>query len=451
MLVFGLAAWIFVLTATPRYTVNTQLFVSTPGARAADLVSLAQGGAFAQQRAASYAQLLDGAEVADAVLDDLDVDLTQTELRDRIDVQVLPQTVILDAQVTDESPQQAVAIARSLGEQFSRLVVLLETQPESDAPPVRVTVVAQPRAPDEPTSPQTAPILGLALGVGLLLGAIAAVIRDRLDTTVRDDRVAAETLGAPVLALVPTVDADRERTRRAELPPPAVEAYRGLVTTLLAATPQGDPRVVLVTSAHFGEGRTTTAIRLAQALAEGDSRVLLVDADTRNPSAARRLGWAQEPGLTEVLTGATSLEAAIRSADGRLSVLPAGGRPANPSEALSSAAMAELLHRAASTFDVVLVDAPPLLPVADARGLAPLTTGAVVCVRWGRTRREQLERSRSMLEMTGTRILGTVLTFVPRRVAEHLGLAEPGRRETAGPEPAERRSDDAVSAGSPEG
>jgi non-specific protein-tyrosine kinase len=429
LLVGGLAAWAHLMSTTPLYTVNTQMFVSTPGADGRDLNAVAQGGTFAQQRTASYAQLLDGAELATAVIAELQLDLTPDELRQQIAVQVLPQTVILDVNITDASPERGVAIARSVDSQFEGLVTRLETPPDASAAPVKVSVVAQPELPAAPSSPQALPILAGGLALGLIVGSLAAVIRDRRDTTVRDDRVAAETLGAPSLVVVPKVGERGDAAPGGGLHPSVVEAFRGLATSLRVLSAEGELRVVLVTSAQHGEGRTTTAVRLARALAAGNGRVLLVDADMRRPAVARRLGLADGAGLAGVLTGTTSLEEALQTTDdGRLTVLAAGQRPSNPSELLSSAAMADLLSRAASAFDVVLVDAPPLLPVADARGLASLTDGALVCVRWGGTDREQLERARVMLEMAGSRILGAVMTFVPRRVAEHLGLtAEPAR------------------------
>jgi capsular exopolysaccharide synthesis family protein len=398
---------------TPTYTSNIQLFVTTSGIT--DLATAAQGGEFSQQRTASYAQLIQGRDLAARVIEELDLDLTTGELLDRLSVSVLPDTVLLDVTVTDTSAERALAVAESIGEQFAALVGQLETPKGGSEPSVQVSVVATPQLPDAPSSPQVVPTLAAGLVLGFLLGAVVAVVRDRLDTSIRSEAAIAETAGVPTLGVVPHADA--EELGAADLGAgPFAEAYRLVRTNLQFVSVDTHPRVLMITSADQGEGKTTTSIHLAHALVQTGLRVLLVEADLRRPRVTSYLGLIAGAGLTNVLTGTATADEVLQPVgSGALSVLAAGPLPPNPSELLSSDAMRNLLATASDSWDLVLVDAAPLLPVADAAGLAALVDGVVVAVRWGQTREDGLRRSKELLDRAGARLLGCVLTFAPRR------------------------------------
>jgi capsular exopolysaccharide synthesis family protein len=400
---------------TPQYQANIQLFVSTSGAT--DLSSVASGEAFSQARTASYAQLLDGRDLAALVIEDLGLEETPEELTDRIEATVLPETVILDVDVSDASPERALAIADSIGRQFSDVVTRVETPPGVSEAPVTVSVVAAPVLSERQSSPTLLEVLAVGLLGGLLLGAVTAVVRDRLDRSVRAEAAVAETLGAPVLGLVPHGEPDE--VKPGGLPSsPVAEAYRVVRTNLQFVSVDSRPETIMVTSPEAGDGKTTTAIRLAEALASAGRRVLLIEGDLRRPRVTRQLGLVGGAGLTNVLAGTADLDDVLQPVgDGGVTVLAAGPTPPNPSELLSSEAMGTLLEKAAQSYDLVLIDAAPLLPVADAAGLAPLTDGVILAVRWGVTRYDRVERSRQLLHRAGVTVLGGVLTFAPRRAA----------------------------------
>jgi capsular exopolysaccharide synthesis family protein len=182
-----------------------------------------------------------------------------------------------------------------------------------------------------------------------------------------------------------------------------------------------------------GEGKTTLAVNLAVALAEAGKHATLVDADLRRPRVTRHLGLVAGVGVTTVLTGAAALEEVIQPVgDGGLQVLAAGPRPPNPSELLSSEAMSELLEQLARTRDIVVIDAPPLLPVADTSALAGLVDGVLVCARWGSVDAEELQRSAAILDRLGAKLLGVVMTQVRGRSAVAYGYG-------GEPEPAAHR------------
>ena len=442
LLLGGLAAFGLLQVLTPQYESNIQLFVSTSSG-GGDLASVAQGGEFSQARTASYAQLLDGRDLAARVIDDLGIDATPEELTDGITAQVLPETVILDVTVTDSSPERALAIAQSLGEEFAEVVRQVETPAGESTVPVQVSVVATPQLPSEPASPSPVMTIAAGLLLGLALGAVVAVVRDRLDTSLRSETAAAAAAGAPVLGLIPQSDAADLRPR-GDTSAPVAESYRQVRTNLQFVSVDTHPRVLMVTSPEQSEGKSTTAIHLAEALVQAGRRVLLVEADLRRPRVVSRLGLVSGAGLTNVLAGTADTDDVVQPVgDGRLSVLAAGATAPNPSELLASNAMADLLATFSASYDVVVLDAAPLLPVADAAGLAALVDGVVLVLRWGQTTQESAERSRALLDRAGVRVLGAVLTFAPRRTtgrytysADEVAPAPPrgataGRRATA--------------------
>jgi succinoglycan biosynthesis transport protein ExoP len=247
-----------------------------------------------------------------------------------------------------------------------------------------------------------------ALAVGLVVAGATVLAREQLDDAVRAPDEVEDKLGLPLLGVIPlaqAVDAQMEQPRS-----PMNEAYSALRSALLDASPHGLPRTLLVTSSQAGEGKSTTSLAIAAGLARLGKRVVLVDADLRRPSLHRLLGVANERGLSEVLVRSASLDNAIQR-PGALgfAILPAGRVPARPPERLGSAGMAETMATLVSRFDVVVLDAPPVLGLADAPMLAASAEGTVFVVEAGSTRsgtRAALHR----LQTARSAILGVVLT-----------------------------------------
>lgn len=416
---------------TPQYTVSTQLFVSTTGTD--DLTTALQGSYLAEGKVASYAQLLQSKQLATDVLDDTGLDLSPQDLIGRIGVEILSDTTILDVTVTDTSPERALAIARSIDREFTSLVAELETPQGEQVSPVRVTVVATPELPGGPSSPAREANMILGALLGLLLAAFVAVVRDRLDTTVKDDETAQTLAGAPVVGHLPVSDElSGSRPPEPHRMSPAAEAVRHVRTNLAFVDVDHPPRTILVSSSVPGEGKTTLAVNLAVALAEAGHSVALLEADLRRPRVTRYLGLVAGVGVTNVLTGAAALDEVTQPVgDGRLEVLAAGPLPPNPSELLASEAMAALVRELADRHDMVIIDAPPLLPVADASALTGLVDGVLLCARWGFVEAAELERSSALLDRLDARLLGLVITQVPARsvpVAYGYGQTAPTAR-----------------------
>ncbi len=225
-----------------------------------------------------------------------------------------------------------------------------------------------------------------------------------------------EALGVPVLAQVPL---DK---RTAQVPiafrgdPHSVraEAYRQLRMNLQFVNIDHAPRIIAVTSAIPGEGKTTTAMNLAAALAEAGHRVCLVEADLRRPTIARSLGLVGEVGFTTVLIGKADIDDALQNAGRNLAVLTSGPVPPNPSELLLSDHARTVILAAATRADYTIIDTAPLLPVADGAEIAAFAEATIVVHRAGKTTREQAQRSVAALAKVGEKPVGVVLNMVSR-------------------------------------
>jgi capsular exopolysaccharide synthesis family protein len=181
------------------------------------------------------------------------------------------------------------------------------------------------------------------------------------------------------------------------------------------------PRVVHVTSALPGEGKTTIAVSLAISAAFGGLKVALVDADLRHPAASRFFNLEKEIGLVDLLTGAGTVDTVLRfHKDLKLTIIPAGSKSLNPSDVLGSERMKALISHLKETFDYVVVDTPPVGPVIDAMIVGNLADKTIFVVEWGSTSRELVENSLKQLS-AHKRVAGVVFNFVNQNRAQKYG------------------------------
>lgn len=419
VLLGGLLAATATWRATKIYAATVTMVVSS--SEGEDVVSAYQGGLLSEQRVKSYANLVASDRVAASVIDRLRLDDNPSALRGQIEAQAVPETVLLRVSVRDADPQRARSIADAVGAEFSAAVARMETPAENEPPSVLVRVWERAKLPVEPISPR--PVRNVVLGVllGLLISIGAAFVRHRLDTSVVGESDAGKATGLPNLAMI-AYDSDAGRRPLISHAHPhssRAEAFRQLRTNLQFVNVDAGPRSILVSSSVPSEGKTTTICNLAIILAQGGARVCLVEGDLRRPSFGEYLGIESAAGLTSVLIGAADLDDVLqpwgegRVGDGRVEVLPSGPIPPNPSELLGSRNMADLIDMLRTRFDIVLIDAPPLLPVTDAAVLATRVDGTLLVARVGRTRREQLRRAAEALRAVDGRMIGTVLNMVP--------------------------------------
>ncbi len=406
----------FTYRQVPIYSAQTQLFISV---RSPDptISTLSQGGTFTQQRVKSYAALVTSPEIAQAVITQLGLPYTAEELAGKISASSPLDTVLLEISVTDTDPDRAARIANAVGAQFPHFIATLETPAGRVVSPVKVSITRPAEVPGAPVSPRIPLNLALGLIVGLGLGIGAAVLRDQFNTTVSGVSDIERLTGSIPLGVVPyDSTAAKQPLVTADQFGGRAEAFRTLRTNLQFADVDDPPRVITITSALPAEGKTTTACNIALTLAQSGARVVLVEGDLRKPAVGKYFGISNAAGLTNVLAGQHELRDVIVSYQrDTLAVLPSGPTPPNPSEMLGSQQMSHLLNSLANHYDLVIIDAPPLLPVTDAAVLAAAADGAILVVRHGKSRREEVERAQQALSSVNAKVLGTVLNFAPRK------------------------------------
>lgn len=290
-----------------------------------------------------------------------------------------------------------------------------------------VYVIDQANAPGGPSSPNLLRNMLLGLLVGTGLAAMTVFFRDQFDDSIRVPEDVEPKLGLALLGVIPKSHAVDPAGELADPKSPISEAYNSLRGSLLYSTPGGLPRILLVTSAQAAEGKTTSSYAIAAGFARMGRRTVLIDADMRRPSLHRRTGHENERGLSTLLTSHQALsELTVPSEHDNLSLLLAGPVPPSPTELLSTARIEEVLREAAQSFDVVVVDSPPVLGLADSPLMAALVDGVVFVVEADRSRRGSLKTSLRRLRAMRPVILGAVLTkFDPlksgNRYSEYYG------------------------------
>jgi capsular exopolysaccharide synthesis family protein len=466
---------------TPRFLASTEILVEPTQ----DVTRTQSGIILQPEEVATQREVIASRTVAEAVIDDLGLQETAQELLMTLVVDAIDETRVLKVSVQRRDPAEAAAIANSfadsyielrtaqatrqletlrtalqgqaddLREQIAALDEAIALVPDADKPELTAerqnliiqlgqlsadldevrnaelgqgpvgSVLLPAIAPEQSTrSPlvRTAALAGL---LGLLMGIAAALVRDRMDDTIRrEESLAALARKRPVLGRIP-----RQHSRSAGNGPagrgsPVGEAYQSLAANVRflvdkAVGTDGRGRILLVASAEAGAGRTSVAVNLALAVARAGHRVVLVDGDLRSPSVADVLQIEFEPGLAELIKGSVSADHGWLSfADLDLRVVPAGRTDGHALDLLASAQVAERLADVARDCDLVVVDSTPVLDCADTVELVQAVDMAVVVARTGRSRAHELLAAVNQLEAVGGSVIGWVLNHGGQRHGE---------------------------------
>jgi capsular exopolysaccharide synthesis family protein len=292
----------------------------------------------------------------------------------------------------------------------------------------RIDLVDQARPAGSPSSPEYAKYIALIAGFGLFAGITAAFLRESMDQTLRSPRHLTEAFNLPMLGYVPNffdkklLKAGDGGSQLISAPQsPYSESFRAIRTAILLGIPATNSRSILVTSAIEGEGKTVTVYNLGVAFAQQGARVLLIDADLRNPQLHRHFGAELSPGLSNCVGEAASQDVShvVRhSTLPTLYMLAAGKQPDLPTELFGTAAFEALLRTSEARYDYLLIDSPPMLPVADASVIAAKVGGIIAVVRSGYTTRALFSALVQSLDRTRTPVLGIVLNDVRPKFLE---------------------------------
>lgn len=414
-------------TITPQYSSTSRVYVT---ATASGSVDALQQGVYSAQRITSYADLAKSPSVLAQVIRQTGVDMTTDELAARMTTTAVLNTVILKIDVKDPDPKQAQVLAGAEADQVVSLVSTLETPKQtssSKSARVPAPIVAKQAGDASFSSAQVSPNLTVNLVVGamlgLLLGLAGAVLRDLFDTSIKNGEDLVEATNSSVMAVIPY---DSSVPKHPLITDSAghnerVEAFRVLRTNLQFVDLDSKRQMLVISSAVPDEGKTVTATNLAITLAQTGRRVLLLDCDLRKPSVAKVLGLENAVGLITVLVGRADLDDCIQQHESGVDFLATGPLPPNPAEVLETQSMRDLLLQLRDDYDVVVIDAPPLLPVADPSIIAPMVDGVLLVTRHGKTNKEYVHQAVARVEGVGGRVVGVVLNMAPRRAVSGYG------------------------------
>lgn len=397
---------------TPKYIATTQMFVTATGG--ASVVEAYQGNLFGQERVSSYVRLAEGKQIAQRVIDQLQIDLTPEELQSMITAVPIPNSVLMTISVKNSNPTLARDLANAVLVQTSQLVEELETSARGGSPAAAATLVDEADLPTSAATPKWIPNLLYGLAGGLLVGLVGAIARDKLDRSVRSDEAAAAAAGAPTLGTVP----DGSPSTPNGLPfgaqdPAASESYRSLRTAVLATLDSTSSGAVIV--AGPTEEAPAVTLGLAGALAESGRSVVVVESNLHTKDISARLNLSGRQGLTDVLTGGTTLDTVItRTELNGFDVLPAGSPSDSPSRLLAGTGVIEVLKYLANEYDFVIISGSPILEYSDSLSISEWTDGLLLVARPGSTTDKQLAAVAEKARIARTRILGVVSTVGKR-------------------------------------
>ena len=318
-------------------------------------------------------------------------------------------------------------------EVYSLLLAKLQEARIAEAQEVGDAKILDPaQVPSVPVSPKTRMNILLGALLGLMLGIGGAFLMEYMDNSVKTQEEVERLTGVPVLGTVPFIRVRDKVEDEAELierrlithiepHSPVSEAYRSIRTALRFLSVGASPRSFLATSAVAREGKTSTIANIAVTLAQMGNRVLLVDADMRNPMLHKVFGVGKGPGFADYFTRLYNPEDLVKeiSEIENLFLIPSGKTPPNPAELLASAMAHSFLKWGLDRFEYVLFDAPPVLPVTDAVELGKKTDGVLLVVRAGETDRHALQDAKRILDRANIRVLGAVLNALD--VEKHYG------------------------------
>ena len=347
-------------------------------------------------------------------------------LRDALSEEEKKALVYQDSRVTYNTLEREVETNQVVYQ--SLLQRLKEINVAGEAVSNNLNIIDKALPPLQKFKPKLSTNLAFAGLLGLFLGIAAAFLREFMDDSVKDINELERETQLPVLGLIPSVnESDPKKVSQLVLNSPKsalAESFRSLRTTIrFKLREQQQEPVIFVTSARANEGKTTIAMNLASAFAHTGNRVLLIDADLRNPSLHKLIGTRNQQNLVGYLTGEYPLDQLSQASNvPNLDIVVAGTPPTDPSELLANTKMETLLKTASQHYDMIIMDGPPILGLADAMILTSIANITLLTVHANDTSTTTVNNALKRLQETGSNVSGIILNQV--KDAERLGYGD---------------------------
>lgn len=414
---------------TPKYQSSAMFYVNNSAFSLGDAAMSITTGDISASRGLvkNYIIILNTRETLNDVIDYAGVDLTYTEIKRMISAEAVDSTEIFEVVVTSPDPKEAELIADAIA-------YIMPKRISSIIEGTSAKIVDSAVLPSRPSSPSYTKNTLIGFALGLMMTVAIIVLRDLFDITVRSEEDLERSCTHPVLAAVPDMQAPSkggyygygnqkkpgaDSGKQPELVGgdisfAASEAYKLLRTKLqFSFADEKACRVIGVSSALTGEGKSLSSVNLAYTLSQLNNRILLIDCDMRRPSLAAKLPIQKAPGLSEFLAGLSHSDNLIQQCglkdnERAFHVISAGRNPPNPMELLSSMRMEKMIALLRQNYDYIILDLPPVGEVGDALAVSKLTDGMLLVVRQNYCNRPALSAAVRQFEFMNAKILGVV-------------------------------------------
>lgn len=411
----------------PKYTATAEVFATYAGQSGETQTTndMSSGANYLNTQITTYPELVKTEAVLQPVIKDLGLDMTTTDLAGVVTATNPPNTFMVDISAEVGDPQQAADIANSVAKNLADQISsdLYNNSSSSNGSPIKLTVVQKAQTPTSQSSPNIPLYLAVGLIFGIIVGVGVALLRDILNTKVDSTDDVRELTHASSLGTVPqaTILDDSRPVIVAQPAGSEAEEFRRIRTNLSFLTTtatQGHGRLLVISSTNPSEGKTTVSANVAVALAEEGKSVLFIDADLRHPSVAHKLGIEGHVGLSHVLSRQASPADVIQKYwKPNLHIMPAGKRPANASILLNSDLMKEMVERALTQYDYVIIDTAPLSVASEATVFGRMAGGLVLVTGKGVVEKKELENTATALQAAEVPILGFIFNFAdPKKI-----------------------------------
>ncbi|MCI1901604.1 MAG: polysaccharide biosynthesis tyrosine autokinase [Bifidobacteriaceae bacterium] len=423
--VVALCTVVVVFAIPKKFTATAKLFATYNAAQTAhNANSISVANSYVQNQIKSYPSLAKTDAVLGPVISNLGLSQTVADLSKMVNVSTPSGTMFINVSAVAGDATSAQKIANGVADSL-RTEVSSELYSESSSL-VKLSLVQKADMPLSESSPKKVPYIVSGIIAGLILGVLIALLRDLSDKKIRSIADVQAIAEMPLLGSIPRNDELNATTPILVSQPNSREAedYRGIRTNLSFITPQENAKARLIVFASAGprEGKTTTAVNTAVALAENGASVLLIDADLRHPSVGAKLGLNDAVGLAHVLSSQISFSDAVqRYWKPNLHILPAGPQPPNAAVLLNSRIMEMLITQASQQYDYVLIDTSPIDVSADALVFGKMGNGVLLVVGRDIGERKELRSVASRLANAAIPVIGLVLNFAeqPRNLGKN--------------------------------